>query len=144
MDTLASQDQLQPRLKPALPPPPFFMPGYLRFGEQGFKIPWPGQSYSLESFRALGPSSIKRRQQRAIMKASPNTKYVLLLLLRLGSAIQYANFDSASASSVYSAASDFAFAASMATASGSGYWCSSGSHRAEQVDVAYCSASVRW
>jgi hypothetical protein len=67
------------------------------------------------------------------MKASPNTKYVLLLLLRLGSAIQYANFDSASASSVYSAASDFAFAASMATASGSGYWCSSGSHRAEQV-----------
>jgi hypothetical protein len=67
------------------------------------------------------------------MKASPNAKYVLLLLVRLGSTMQYAKFDSASASSVYNAGSDFAFAASMATASGSGYWCSSGSHRAEQV-----------
>ena len=76
------------------------------------------------------------------MKASPNAKYIVLLLLRLGSAMQYGKFDIASASSVYSAGSDSAFAASKATASGSGYWCSSGSHRAEQVAVAYRSASV--
>ena len=105
---------------------------------------WPGQPQP-SVFPYMGSELLKRRRQtRVIMKASPNAKYLLLLLLRLGSAMQYAKFDSASASSVYSAGSDLAFAASMATASGSGYWCSSGSHRAEQVAVAYCSACVRW
>jgi len=47
--------------------------------------------------------------------------------------MEYANFDRASASSVYSAGSDLTFEASMATTSGNGYWCSSGSHRPEQV-----------
>jgi hypothetical protein len=60
---------------------------------------------------------------------------VSAVVVRVGSAVQYVAFDSASASSVYSTGNDLAFAASAATATGSGYWCSSGGHTPEQVAV---------
>ena len=54
---------------------------------------WPGQ-LQLSVFPYMGSELFKRRRQkRVIMKASPNTKYLLLLLFRLGSALQYARLD---------------------------------------------------
>jgi hypothetical protein len=60
---------------------------------------------------------------------------VCAVVVCFGSAVQYIAFDSASASSVYSTGNDLAFAASAATSTGSGYWCSSGGHKPEQVVV---------
>lgn len=62
--------------------------------------------------------------------------YICFALVQLGSASQYISFDGASASSVHSsgkAAGTSTFAASQALLSGSGYWCSTGSHVGDEV-----------
>ena len=61
---------------------------------------------------------------------------MFFVLVQLGFASQHISFDGASASSVHSSgtvAGSLMFAASQAPSSGSGYWCSSGSHVAEEV-----------